>query len=546
MRRIVAPFVVAQPVGARIRTRLRVDAADEQVLRAVGEHLGRLAGGDLAARCRLGRGDDQRADRKRALTAVSSSRWAGAITRISDDQWEGAAANLLDTRVGLQRAIGRIRFRLGIPAGQRDGKVRGYATPAERFQKQRRLQHLERQLAEVEERIAAGRVSVCRGGRRLAKLRHTLDRDDGSMPPAAWRDRWQAERWFLTADGEADKRWGNETIRVHPEEQWLELRLPTPLAQLSNTPGRAATYRLSCPVVFTHRSHEWAAQAASGAVRYDIVLDPAKGNGRWYVAASWRLPAGQVSSLEELRQERTMAVDLNAEHLDCWALDPSGNPLGGPHTIPLALSGLPASTRDGRLRAAVAAIIGLAAASGCRSVMVENLDFADARQVGRETLGRGRYGRRFRRTIAGIPTRQFRDRLVGMAANSGLSVVAVDPGWTSRWGRRYWQQALTQSTSTTTTITVTGHHAAAVVIGRRGLGLGARRRPGVARPHQRMGNGELPARLDGQAVGRQGPGPPGGRRAAAWPHKTHPAERIGLGDQVAQDRSVPPVSADRR
>ena len=66
MRRIVVPFVVAPPAGARIRTRLRVDAADERVLRAVGEHLGRLASGDLAARCRLGRGDDQRADRKRA------------------------------------------------------------------------------------------------------------------------------------------------------------------------------------------------------------------------------------------------------------------------------------------------------------------------------------------------------------------------------------------------------------------------------------------------------------------------------------------------
>ena len=52
MRPIGAPFVVVPPSGARIRTRLRVDAADEQVLVRVGEHLGRLAGGDLAALCR--------------------------------------------------------------------------------------------------------------------------------------------------------------------------------------------------------------------------------------------------------------------------------------------------------------------------------------------------------------------------------------------------------------------------------------------------------------------------------------------------------------
>jgi hypothetical protein len=138
-----------------------------------------------------------------------------------------------------------------VPVGLRQGRIRGYSSQQERFSKQRRLQHLQAQLAEVEERLARTRVSVCRGGRRLARLRNHLDRSGGDGMPmlteAAWRRRWQAARWFLTADGETGKRWGNETIRVHPDEQWCELRLPAPLAHLSNTPGRAATYRLSCP-----------------------------------------------------------------------------------------------------------------------------------------------------------------------------------------------------------------------------------------------------------------------------------------------------------
>jgi len=444
-----------------------VSTEDAEVLRRVGDYLGRLAGRDLTSRCRLGSGPDRRADRKRT---------------------------------------------------------------------------------EVEARIAQGRVSVCRGSRRLAKLHHAVAGDavvgDGehgkhgsvTTTQAQWRARWQAQRRFLTADGEADKAWGNETIRVHPDQRWLELRLPTPLAYLSNTPGRAATYRLGCPVAFTHRASEWAAQAACGAVRYDLFFDPAR--GRWYADASWRLPARQVPSLEELRQDRTLAVDLNAGHLDGWVLDPSGNPVGEPATIALDLDGLPASTRDGRLRAAVATIVQLARANGCRSMVVENLDFADARHTGRETLGRGARGKAFRRIVAGIPTRQFRELLVGMAANAGLWVVAVDPGWTSKWGRRYWQRPLQQSTNRSAT--VTGHHAAAVVIGRRGLGLAARRRPGVTRLHRRMGKGELPARPGNQTLGREGPGPPGGQRAAAPPRKTRQAERIRLGDQVAQDRSEPP------
>jgi hypothetical protein len=542
MRSIKVPFVVAPPSGARIRTRLRLSARDEQVLGAVGGYLGRLAGQDLAVRCQLGHRAEQRAERKRALAPASSSRWAGAITRTSGDQWQRGRRNLLDARAGLRRACHTIRARLAVAVGGRHGRVQGYASQAERFAKQGRLLRLEARLRAVEERLGAGRVSVCRGGRALAKLRHAVDGAGVGLSEAEWRARWQAARWFLTADGEASKRWGNETIRVDPEEHRLELRLPTPLAHLSNTPGRPPTYRLTCPVVFSYRAGEWAAQAASGAVRYDLFLNPAR--GRWYADASWQVPASPVPSLEELRQHRTLGVDLNSDHLDCWVLDASGNPVGSPSTVPLALAGLSVGTRDGRLRAAVAVIIQLAKTGGCRSITVEDLDFADARQTGRETLGRGQRGKRFRRIVSGIPTRQFRDLLVGMAANAGLWAIAVDPGWTSKWGERYWRAPL--DCSTRQTVTVSRHHAAAVVIARRGLGFGARRRSGVPRAHQRMSKGELPARPDERALGRQGPGPPGGQRAAAPPRKTCQAERTRLGDQVIQDRSGAPVSAATR
>ena len=74
--------------------------------------------------------------------------------------------------------------------------------------------------------------------------------------------------------------------------------------------------------------------------------------------------------------------------------------------------------------------------------MIEDLDFTDAREQGREHYGnrpsRGWRGRGFRRLVAGIPTGKFRDRLTQMAANVGLSVIAVDPAYTSRWGREHW------------------------------------------------------------------------------------------------------------
>ena len=130
LRAVAAPFVVAAPAGARVRTRLRVSPEDAAVLEAVGRHLGSLAGRDLAARCAEGRldaggGAVSRRVRKRALTAESSSRWAGAITRTSEDQWRLADQGLRDQAASLRARVRRIGSRLAAPAGGRAGRVRG-------------------------------------------------------------------------------------------------------------------------------------------------------------------------------------------------------------------------------------------------------------------------------------------------------------------------------------------------------------------------------------------------------------------------------------
>jgi IS605 OrfB family transposase len=453
--------------------------------------------------------------------------------------------NLAAEARSLRARIGRIGQRLHVAAGGQCGRVRGYPTQAERWQKQQRLQHLVARLQAVERQLADGDLSVCRGGRRLARVRHHLA--EAGLDGAGWRERWEAERWFITADGEAGSWLGNLTVRWHPVECWAEIRLPGPLEHLANRPhGR---YRLSCPVSFPYRGCDVAARAESGAVRYDIAFDP--GRRRWYLDASWgRQPAGQPG-LSELRQHPVLAIDLNVGHLAFWVLDPSGNPVGEPGMVLLELTGLCAQTRDGRLRAAVSTLIGMAEAAGARAIVIEDLDFAQARNEGRERAGRrpsrGKAGRRFRQAVAGIPTARFRDRLVQMAFNAGLAVVSVDPAYTSRWGAEHWLAPLRHQASG-----ATGHHAAAVVIGRRALGQRARRR----------------ARCD--------PTPPadGRRRAtrsAAWPapapaglpgarsrdtgsreacgqlprqRQTQQADRSPPADQATQDRSGPPADPD--
>jgi hypothetical protein len=551
LRPVAEPFVAAVPNGVRVRTRLRVSEADGAVLGAVGSHLGSLAGRDLARRCGQGRlsacaAAESRRERKQALTGECTSRWAGAITRTSADAWEAAERNMAAEARSLRARIGRIRRRLALPAGERrGGRTRGYASQEEHWAKQQRLQRLQVRLADVDCRLAEGRVSIVRGGRRLAKARHSLAA--AGLDETGWRQRWRAKRWFITADGEAGKNWGNETIRWHPGQGWLEIRLPAPLAQLANRPhGR---YRLSAPVSFPYRGEEAATQAASGAVRYDISYDP--GKDRWYLDASWTFPAADVATLDELRQSPMLAVDLNDGHLAAWVLDTSGNPLGEPITVGLDMDRLSATARDGHLRTAVSVLIGTAAANGCRAIVIEDLDFEAARAEGRERSGhrpsRGRRGRAWRRMVAGIPTARFRDRLVQMTANAGLAVIVVDPAYTSRWGAQHWLAALKEISPVTS-----GHHAAAVVIGRRGLGQRARRRErrDQTRPEDRERRAANSAAQTTPAPPAGLPGPrirkPGDRKARGQPHprqKTRPAERASPRHQGSEDRSLCPEVA---
>ena len=425
-------------------------------LTAIGTHLGSLYRTELAGRVRLGRLDREsrarwRAARKRSVTAVASSRWAGAITRAVEDQYQlgmrALAAHVADLRQAIEVLAARCALRPGeleqvgtgqAGAGGRSRRRRGYRSAAERFAKTRRLAVLTARLGAAEAAVAAGRPSITLGGKRLWRNRNHLN--DAQMTERQWRDGWDAARMFLTADGESDKPGGNETIRVD-EAGALRIKVPVALVDQLGTHITIAT-----PVRFAHRGQEWMARvAARRAVRYDIHFDPDR--GRWYLDASWTTTPDAQPGLDELRAGRVIGVDLNADHLAACVVDSAGNPVGDPITIEVATEGLPASRRDGRVRAAITALLDHAEQRGCGAIVVENLDFADARATGRDTLGRGARGKRLRRTVAAIPTAKFRTRLTAMAVRRGVNVIGVDAAYTSKWGNQHWKAPLQQQTS---------------------------------------------------------------------------------------------------
>jgi len=121
-------------------------------------------------------------------------------------------------------------------------------------------------------------------------------------------------------------------------------------------------------------------------------------------------------------------------------------------------------------------------------------------------------------------------------------VIAVDPAYTSRWGAEHWLAPLRQQASP---VPATGHHAAAVVIGRRALGYRARRRAGVTGGGQRTSRGGTAHRAPAtQARTRNGRPRQAQRQPLRW-RKTAMAQRPRPPDQATHDRSGPPASQDQ-
>lgn len=514
------------PAGISISTRVWVGGHDHSVLSALGDCLTHLRNQDL----RRALGDMSWEERKAILTPLCSARWAGSITRDNNDQIRLSRDNLVRAIESWTRARNKVAARLALPIplkGESEPKEKGrrkvptgYTSQAERAAKQLRLAALEAKIVAAQKRLETGHIPICKGGADFLNTRHHLE--EAGLTPDQWREQYRARRLFLTADGESGKRLGNETIRVGLDGS-VTIKLPPTLVHLAN--HGQDHYQLEHPIRFAYRRPEWATQAVNNRpVSYSLRPDPIK--HRWYLSASW---TGQAITVDN-DAPNLLAIDLNADHLSARVIDRHGNPVGPPITIPLHLADAPASKRDGLLRAAITSAIHLAKTPSLAigRIVIEDLGFEDAK--GRERFGHHKV---FRATISGFPTARFKERARAMIARSGLELWAVDPAYTSKWGKEHWEKLLS-----TPERQATVHEAAAVVIGRRGLGYRARTRTGVGAREQSISSPSLPS--------APSPGPksalptaPLSQPGLARASKTSPG-RVAKPSRAGDDRCLPP------
>jgi IS605 OrfB family transposase len=383
--------------------------------------------------------------------------------------------------------------------------------------KTRRLTVSEARYAVVVGDRQAGRVRVVRGGKRLANARHHLA--DAEFTEARWRERWEAERWLLAADGESWKRYGIDTIRVSPDGE-ISIKLPAPLVGPAD--ARHGRYVLSARGTFPHRGPQWADRVeADRAVAYRIHYDV--GRGRWYLTACWQYAPAPAVPLGTALAHGVIGVDINADHLAAWRLERHGNPVGSPRRFSYGLAGR-ADHRDAQVRHALTRLLNWARTCRVQAIAIEDLDFTAEKT--REKHGREK---KFRQVISGLPTGRLRARLTSMAEATGIAVIAVDPAYTSKWGAQYWQRPRTSTTRMTSR-----HDAASIAIGRRAQGHPIRRRTAPP-PHDRSDR-------VGHRTVQAGPGILGheGTRARVPGPRTRcagPGHGADAGDQRAQHRS---------
>jgi len=239
------------------------------------------------------------------------------------------------------------------------------------------------------------------------------------MSEAEWRERWDAERMFFTADGETGLLYGNPNIRVVPcgsgeTECPVLIRLPDGLKHLANADGRSPVYKLDGGLEWNHRAQEWEHQCnARSSISYTLFYNVDK-----------QVPV------------KCLGLDLNSDHIAAFNVDEHGNPVGKPASFPIAEEGSSAH-RLGKLREAVHAALAWGKQHSAETVAVEKLDFAPLKNRDNEKHHRGKAGKTVRRKVSGIPTSKATAAITSSARKHGLTVIAVDPAYTSKWGARY-------------------------------------------------------------------------------------------------------------
>ena len=334
--------------------------------------------------------------------------------------------------------------------------------------KRRRLSNLKFRLSGLEADLAAGRVRLCFGSRKLWRKQYDL-KANGYGSHEAWLEEWRDVRsneFFVL--GSRDETAGCQLCVASVNDDGtltLRLRMPDGLAGLHGkylvVPSVRFAYGHDVVLaalgsnteyaVYRREHGEKAARvtALGQAISYRFKRD-AKG---WRVFATTELPEVEVTTD---RRSGAIGVDLNADHLAVAETDASGNYLKA-WRVPLVTYGKRHHQAEALIGDAVASVVEYARGAG-KPLVVEKLDFRQKKAV---LEGESR---RYSRMLSGFSYGKIKAYFLSRGYREGVEIIEVNPAYSSVVGRVKFMERYG----------LTVHQAAALVLARRLLGYSER------------------------------------------------------------------------
>lgn len=342
-----------------------------------------------------------------------------------------------------------------------------------RHQKKRYRAILTHKLETSEATLAADRVGLCFGTRKLFAAQHHLD-ENGFADHAEWLAAWRAARSSsIFCVGSSDETNGNQTATLFPGNK-LRLRVPPALeAKL----GRYLWLSLK-PCRRCQDEIEWNCLAGR-KIAWRLVRKTVKRGTFWFAQATIEQEARSVLKDWKIG---AWGVDLNATHVAATRMDRFGNPVET-KTFPFETQDKTSDQVKAQLGNITAELVRLAVRDE-GPLVCERLDFAEKKAALRER------GKRYARMLSSFVYSKFADLLDRRAEAHGVLVKRVNPAFTSLIGGYKFASGYNLSI----------HHAAALAIARRGYGFEERLARCEPRPGQSCGTpqdeGEAPASIN--------------------------------------------------
>ena len=335
-------------------------------------------------------------------------------------------------------------------------------------QKRRRLASLRCRLTGLEADIAAGRVRLCFGSKKLWRKQHHLGQN-GYASHEEWRRDWRdarSDEFFVL--GSRDETSGCQLCVASIADDGLltlRLRMPDCLAEQHGKdliiPHVRFAYghehvlaALGSNAEYTqyrrkHGEKVTRATALGLAISYRFKRD-AKG---WRVFVSTEMM--DVPVVTDKRRG-AIGVDLNADHLAVAETDASGNYINA-WRVPLVTYGKNTNQAEAIIGDAVASVVQYAREVG-KPIVIEKLDF---RQKKAALEGESR---RYSRMLSSFSYGKVKAYFISRGYRQGVEVNQVNPAYSSVVGRVKFMERYG----------LTVHQAAALVLARRLLGCSER------------------------------------------------------------------------